>query len=146
MTIYFIDEDHPILQSWLIELEFRGFSVRSISDADRAFALLEHATDVEWVIIDVMLAASEQRDSRYPEERTEQGLIAGLTLLRDLCKVRPDIFPRKAHLLTAATNKEPYMAARECANELGITLTRKTDVEGPRDFGDRVKRAMGERG
>lgn len=142
MTIYFVDEDYPKLYSWLVELEFRGYTVKPLADADRALETLQHSMSIDWVIIDVMLAASEQPDSRYREERTDQGLITGLRLLGDLAELRPDVFPRKAQLLTAATNKHPYVEAHRFATEFGVELTLKTDIDSPRDFGDAVEAAM----
>ncbi len=142
MTVYFVDEDFPKLYSWIVELEFRGFVVKPLGDADRALEVLQHSDSVEWVIIDVMLAASEQANSRYREERTDQGLITGLTLLNDLCELRPDVFPRKAQLLTAATNRHPFVEAHSLAERIGIELTLKTDIHSPKDFGDAVEAAM----
>lgn len=142
MTIYFIDEDYPTLWPWILELELRDQRVVPILDADRAFHILRSATDIEWVIIDVMLAGSEQLDSQYTENRTDQGLTTGLVLLQDLCQIRPDVFPAKAHLLTAATNRHPYQAANRMSRELNVPLTLKTDIEGPADFGDVVLKAI----
>lgn len=142
MTIFFVDEDYPKLYSWIVELEFRGHKVKPLGDADRALAALLAARDIDWVIIDVMLAAWEQGRSKYTEERTDQGLVTGLTLLEDLCTLRPGDFPAKAHLLTAATNKHPFVKAHQLAQKLGVELTLKSHVESPRDFGDIVERAM----
>lgn len=146
MAIYFVDEDYPKLQAWILELEYRQYTVKCVGDADRAFARLQNANDIDWVIIDVMLAASEQADSRYTEDRTDQGLQSGLVLLGDLCSARPDMFPARAQLLTAATNRGPYTAALKLSNDLRISMIRKTDIESPRDFGDEVEKAMNTQG
>lgn len=142
MAIYFVDEDFPKLYSWVVELEFLGYKVIPIGDADRAYSALRSADDIEWVIIDVMLAASEQPDSRYTDGRTDQGLVSGLTLLADLCAVRPDVFPAKAQLLTAATLAGPLAAAEKAARKHNIRLIRKYDVGSPLDFGELILDAM----
>lgn len=142
MTIYFVDEDYPKFRAWLLELEYRNLRVQPLEDADRAFAVLEVATDIEWVIIDVMLAASEREVSRYEVGRTDGSLETGLVLLRDLCRVRPDVFPHRAQLLTNTTNDSTYRAARQCAFDHGIELIDKVSVDGARDFGDRITLAM----
>lgn len=135
MTIYFVDEDFPKLKAWAIELEYLGYTVRPVFDADRAFTLLRTANDIEWVVIDVMLAGSEQSISQYTEDKTDQGLTTGLTLLANLTVERPDYFPWRAQLLTAATNNATYRAARECATRFGVPLMFKADIDSPREFG-----------
>lgn len=142
MTIYFIDEDHPKLLAWIIELEYRGYHVKPVKEADAAFDYLQNATDVELAIIDVMLAASARRDSFFTEERTDAGLITGLVLLDRLMQARSDIFPNRAQLLTAATNRHPYFAARDKSENLGIPLVLKTDIDSSREFGNVVEKAI----
>ncbi len=142
MTIYFVDEDYSKLFSWIMELEFRGYQVRALEDADRALKVLLQAQDIDWVIIDVMLAASEQPDSRYEEDRTDQGLTTGLVLLNDLCELRPELFPSRVQLLTAATTATPLIMAKELAAKLKIEVTLKSLIDSPRDFGEVVEAAM----
>lgn len=142
MTVYFVDEDYPKFKAWLLELEYRNMTVRPITDADRAYQVLLEANDVEWVVIDVMLAASEKESTRFDAGRTDGSLETGLVLLRDLCDARPDVFPRRAQLLTNTTNQTTYRAAQQCAAEFSIDLIDKTSVDGARDFGDKIVAAM----
>ena len=135
MTIYFVDEDAHKFGAWLKDLELRRYKVTTVTDADRAFDLLIRATDVEWVIIDVMLSATEQPATKYPRERTDDSLETGLVLLQDLVDQRGEIFPRRASLLTNTTKDATYRAAAACAERHGITLIDKLLIGSARDFG-----------
>lgn len=140
MAIYLVDEDHFKLYSWILELEFRGMDVITISDADRAFATLSTASDIELAIIDVMLASADS-DSQYRAERTDQGLTTGLVLLQDLCSIRPDIFPARALLLTAASTQAILGPVQNTISNTGVRICFKNDIESPRHFGDVIEHA-----
>lgn len=141
MAIYFIDEDYAKLYSWILELEFRGKVVIPIGDADRALAALSIAPDIELAVIDVMLASGDI-GSQYRESRTEQGLITGLVLLKDLCAIRPDAFPRRALLLTSVATPTVLRRLQEYTGNNSVGLRFKTEIDSPVHFGDTIDVAL----
>lgn len=137
MTIYFVDEDYAKLYALIVELEFRGYTVVPIGDADRAYDALATAPDVELAIIDVMLAAGEGA-SNYWEGRTDGGRVTGLVLLEDLKRARPDIFPRRAALLTAASTHQLINQVRQSSQLNHVPIWQKGEMSSPKEFGDHV--------
>ena len=135
MTVYLVDEDFNKFDAYMSELEYRGFATQALRDADLAFAHLRLAGDIDFVLIDVMLAAGFS-DSRYKAAITDAGLVTGLVLLDDLCQARPEIFPARAHLITNATNTSVWRRANQKAQEKGIEVTDKLTFKNLLEFGD----------
>jgi hypothetical protein len=138
MTIYFVDEDYPALAAWIEELRLRQHFVVTIGSADEAFGLLVGRTDIDLAIIDVMLAVENVDEGRFSRERTDEYLQTGLCLLEDLAMQLPDIFPRRAVLLTNTINDETYRAAVQMSRKCKIPLWGKYEIESPFEFADRV--------
>ena len=71
--VYIIDEDEKKLRAFAVELEFRGFKVEMINNADLAFEILSTMSveELSLAIIDVMLAARPDASrSKYDAVRT----------------------------------------------------------------------------
>jgi DNA-binding NarL/FixJ family response regulator len=139
--IYFVDEDFGVLAAYTAELGLRGYSVSNLATARDAFQALWNApgSDIDLVIVDVMLAPGETVDSSNANYFT-----AGLDLLRSLSDQNPDVFPRRALLFTAAiggTRRE----ATDCARELGVEIWDKAAFLSPVEFADGVERLIAER-
>ncbi len=107
--IYFVDEDINETEPFAIELQNRGYKTTILCNADEAFSALINANDIEAVILDVMLATSEEGNSRYNAVETENFITTGLSLLDDLVdqfKEREDnAIPDKVILFSAAQRK-----------------------------------------
>lgn len=82
--IYFVDEDIHYLEPLAIAMQNRGYKTSILIDADEAFSTLINATDIEAIILDVMLATAEEGESRYDSVATNNFVITGLSLLDDL--------------------------------------------------------------
>ncbi len=138
MTVYLVDEDYYKFEAWILELELRGYQVQAIGDADRAYEILCDADDVELIIIDVMLSSRPDESSRYPEDRTDDNLITGLVLVKDLLGVRRDVVPSRTALLTNTSNDDTWAEAEGLADDLGIRLLEKNEFPSAMQFGDAV--------
>jgi len=142
--IYFVDEDFGAYESWIAELELRGFHVKSLRSADEAFAALWGIAleDVELVIVDVMLAVDDIDDPKFSVELTDGYLESGLRLLENLVQQNPNVFPQRAVLLTNTINDKTLGAAADVSKRYAIELWDKREIMSPLYFGDRVEAAI----
>ena len=141
--IYIIDEDVKNLKSNIAELKMRGFEAINIPDADEGFKALIHASDIELVLIDVMLAVHDNvAKSRYTFENAEEELTTGLQFLDDMISQRPDVFPSNVAIFTCA--KEPWLFAKIKKNceKHDIPLLDKDDFGSTCDFADKVEEIL----
>lgn len=140
MTVYVVDEDLAAYEPWAVELDYRGFVVRSIGNADDAYEELVQVPEgrIELVLIDVMLATRRAEESRFSVERTDLYLETGLRLLEDLSDHRPNAFPLRGALLTNTSNATTFAAAVRTSKAFSVPLWLKGEIASPMDFGDRV--------
>ena len=146
MTIYLVDEDKIQLEPFKVELEFRGYSVEFIKDADEAFLKLSRigADDVDLVIIDVMLAANINKESsKFNRHETNDFLETGLRLIEKLQKANPTIFPKKAILFSNATDSDLVNAIEKAASTFFIPYLDKRRFQSPLEFGDKIEEILG---
>jgi hypothetical protein len=138
--IYFVDEDYSAFGAWVVELQLRNLEVSCIWNADDAFQQLHDAPmdSVDLVIIDVMLAVREADNQRFSVKRTDEYLETGLCLLDDLVKSNPNVFPKRAVLLTNTIRRSTIRAAQSRSNKLHVPLWLKSQIDSPVEFGDRV--------
>ncbi len=145
--IYFIDEDYRKLRALASELTtFHGFETKIIRDADSAFRELSdvNASDVDLVIIDVMLAVkADGKASRYSREDTDDFHQTGIALLDDLALVNPSVFPRKSVYFTHASSGDLVKAISTSANKHGIKMLKKKDYDTAYDFGKEIVAIIG---
>lgn len=137
--IYFVDEDIRQLKPFRIELEMRGFKVITIANADDAYNILSKVDDIDLVILDVMLAASTQENSRYDRESTNNFLETGITLLKELSKLNNKFFPKKVVLYSMASNRDIVSKIRKTAEEFGIEYLKKKDYLSSYAFGEKIE-------
>lgn len=143
MTVYFVDEDFGRYGPWIVECSFQRLDVCGIGDADQAYNQLTDATDVELVVVDVMLSAKYQ-SSRFSPERTDNYLKTGLCLAEDLASNGGPAFPNRIVLLTNAVGDDIFRAANDVRKMLDIPLWQKPQILSPFDFAERVRRRVDE--
>jgi CheY-like chemotaxis protein len=138
--IFFIDEDSAAFRAWTSELRLRGLQVECLWNANEAFDRLYkiEQTEVQLVIIDVMLAVEDVDDDRFSLERTYEYLETGLCLLDDLVEQNPAVFPDRAVLLTNTINEKILRAAVKKSTGHKVPLWKKANIYSPVDFGDLV--------
>lgn len=145
--IYFVDEDYRKLRALVSELKFNGYEAKIIRDADTAFVELSEVTleAVDLVLIDVMLAANaDEKNSKYPRDKTDDYHKTGLLLLDDLVHINPTVFPKKASYLTHASNNELISLITISAKNHDIKMLRKKDYDTAYDFGQNIVKIIGE--
>jgi ActR/RegA family two-component response regulator len=146
--IYLVDEDVKKLRAFKSELEFRGYEVIRIRDADEAFSALCNVrpADVTLVIVDIMLSAnSDISASRFTRESTDNFLETGLVLLDDLVQHNPECFPKLACFLTYATNVGLVAKIDRAASKHGIPLLRKRTFLTAYEFADQIESIIRQR-
>ena len=99
---------------------------------------------IQLVIIDVMLAVGDPRQSRFDIQRTDEYLETGLRLLEDLCSDNPLVFPQRAVLLTNTSNATTFREAKLTSTRLGVPFWQKSTIYSPVNFGDRVAQRLAE--
>ncbi len=144
--IYFVDEDVNEMIPFAIELENRGYKYKMLSNADEGFAELVSATDVQAVILDVMLATEEKSKSRFDAIRTNNFVTTGLVLLDDLVEqyiVRncTDL-PRKVIIFSAAQRREIVGKIEEKATQYEISYLDKKEYDDTFTFAEKVEEIM----
>jgi len=145
--IYFVDEDYRKLRALVSELKFNDYEAKIIRDADTAFVELSEVTPeaVDIVLIDVMLAAkADEKNSKYPRDKTDDYHKTGILLLDDLVHVNPTVFPKKSAYLTHASNNELISLITVSAKKHDIKMLRKKDYDTAYDFGKNIVRIIGE--
>lgn len=144
--IYFVDEDVGQLRPWAIELRMRGFGVEMLRNADVAWERLLNTTDVELVLIDIMLAAQENDQSRYSRAATDNYLETGLVFLDELVQQRPQYFPARAAILTMTGLPRLLQKAQLACQKYNIPLLRKFEFATPLEFGDEIEGILDSKG
>ncbi len=140
--IYIVDEDRRQLRAEKSELEFRGFEVEFLGDADIAFSTLISVKpkDVDLILIDVMLAANEDSMiSRYSRSSSDNFMKTGLLLLKDLIQQNKKVFPSKAVLFTNTTSDSLLSEVRNVCTEYKIELISKREYRSTFEFGDKIE-------
>lgn len=139
--IYLVDEDLNAFGAWITELQLRNFPVTCLWNANEAFARLcdLDGQGLELVVIDVMLAVEDVEDVRFSSARTDVYQETGLCLLDDLVEQNPAIFPSRAVLLTNTVSDRTLKEARKASTRHRVPLWKKSSIDSPVDFGDRVE-------
>jgi len=141
--IYFIDEDLNELPSIRQELEMRGYETKQLLDADEGFKVLMHADDLELAIIDVMLSTGETGSSRYPRDITDNFLITGLVLTKELHQQQnhaaQKLFPNRIILYSHATEQGLVDKINKTSKSLGITYLSKNDYDNSYIFANKIE-------
>lgn len=139
-----MDEDCAAYESWVAELELRGYQVTVLRSANDAWNLLwkTDVAQIELAIIDVMLAVEDTTDSRFSHQITDGYLEAGLRLLENLAEQNGSAFPRRAALLTNTLNEKTLGAAHRVSKQFEIPLWDKRRIMSPMEFGDIVQDAI----
>lgn len=122
------------MSAYPVALSIKGYRVRTLPDATRALAVLQEAATIDMVIIDVMLARGLDPGQYFNPELTARGLQTGLRLLELLSERRPDKFPGRVVLLSAATDAQLVEAIISVSKQLSIPYWRKEDFRVTRDF------------
>jgi len=136
--IYFVDEDVPYAKEFTIPLIMRGYNVEILPNADLAYDALEKAADVELAIIDIMLATAEKQNSRFGADETAGFLKTGLLLMNYLSDRRPNLFPKRFVVLTAAGDAGLLREINGQCRTIGVTVLRKSDFRKPSGLADRI--------
>ena len=142
--IYFVDEDREYLQEFTVPLKLRGHEVETVLDADDAFEILEKVEDAEIVVIDIMLATDTSNKSRFNRADTDDFMQTGLLLMRYLMDARPDLFPKKFVVLTAASQAKLLKAIGDFCPRHKIEVMRKTDYPSPVELADKIESLLAE--
>lgn len=144
--IYLVDEDLNAFGAWITELQLRNFPVTCLWNANEAFVRLcdIDAQGVDLVVIDVMLAVEDVEDARYSSARTDVYQETGLCLLDDLVEQNSTVFPGRAVLLTNTVSDRTIKEARKASTRHNVPLWKKSSIDSPVDFGDRVEARMQE--
>ncbi len=123
----------------------RKLAVECLWNANQAFRkLCEIGPDeVELVIIDVMLAVEDVDDEQFSFERTYEYRETGLCLLDDLAVQNPEVFPRRAVLLTNTINEKTFREAKKTSKRHDVPLWEKSRISSPVKFGDLVLDQIG---
>jgi len=136
--IYFVDEDSTQLTPYIVELELRGYQVVPIDNADDAYKVLSGASDIQLVILDIMLAAGPSGTSRFSRERTHDFILTGLALLEDLNNTNAAHFPRRVVVFSMANQDWVVNDIRKAAEQYQIAYLQKRDYPSPFGFGEKI--------
>lgn len=142
--IFLVDEDDESYDASLTDLEMEGFEISVLGDADEAYARLSQvdASELELAVLDVRLAVGDPESSRFDAERTDDFKLTGLELLKDLSKVRPDLFPARAMLITNTVNQKRLDILQEYADQHQAPFLLKAEVVDPFWFSQQVRQAI----
>jgi ActR/RegA family two-component response regulator len=143
--IYFVDEDLSYARQFTVPLVLRGYEAKILLNADRALDVLSEAKDIELAIVDVMLATADARHSRFRADDTDSFLETGLALMRELNKTRPDVFPRKFAVLTAASEASLVGDIETACRKMQVPHLKKGDFKQPKALADRLVEIMQQR-
>lgn len=137
--IYIVDEDVLQLRPYAIELEIRGFQVKQINNADCAYRVLSNASDIELVLLDIMLATEDAGNSRYTREATRDFIKTGLILLEDLSHTNPTYFPSHVAVFSMGSQEWLVREIIEKTQKANIPYLRKREYPSPFAFGNKVE-------
>lgn len=136
--IYFVEEDVPYAKEFSVPLILRGYDVEILPDADTALARLDRATDIELVVIDIMLATRDAVNSQFKPDETDGFLLTGLNLMFHLSAKRGDIFPRRFVVLTAASELTISNRLVGVCRNMRVPILRKGDYRRPKLLADEL--------
>ncbi len=144
--IYFVDEDVNEMIPFAIELENRGYPYKMLSNADEGFVALVTATDVQAIILDVMLATEEKTKSRFDSISTNNFVTTGLVLLDDLVEQyksrKCNDIPKKVVIFSAAQRKDLVGKIEDKAAQYGISYLDKKDYDDTYSFAEKLEEIM----
>tara|TARA_R110002051_G_C8630143_1_gene484651 strand:+ start:568 stop:1005 length:438 start_codon:yes stop_codon:yes gene_type:complete len=143
--IYFVDEDIQYSREFSVPLQMRGHQLSILPNADVAYDTLENADDIDLVIVDIMLATGDVQTSRFSSSDTDGFLETGLLLMRYLSDLRPEYFPRKFVVLTAAGAKLIQRVNSVCV-DLDVPVLKKGDFRVPSTLANSIEGILTERG
>jgi CheY-like chemotaxis protein len=144
--IVIVDEDRSQMRPFALELEFRGYQVENMVDADTALRELRGRRDLQLVVVDVMLAAdySEIR-SEFTAKETEDFKFTGLELATRLLAT-PDEYPsitaQNILIFTMATSAEAKGRINAWCKEHQVEYRAKSECSNPMEFGELVERKL----
>lgn len=137
--IYFVDEDKNELEPYVYELEGRGYDCQILRNADRAYDVLVGATDIQVVVVDVMLATANARTSRFDAISTENFVTTGLKLIEELIANQPqgqNVFPSKAVFFSSARIEQVVSRIEKMSATYNIPYLDKNEFSCTPDFAD----------
>lgn len=133
--VYFIDEDIGQAEAWAAILGVKGYDTQVIGDAESALRHFAKCDDVELVIIDVMLAGSaDGTGTHFRRDETDDFQMTGVILLDELVKLRGDIFPISAVLLSQNVKREIVQRIEGSALHHCIPFWRKAEFNDITEF------------
>lgn len=140
--IYVVDEDSSQLTPYLVELELRGYQVYPIDNADDAYKQLSGASDIELVVLDIMLAAGPASTSRFSREKTRDFILTGLAVIEELAKVNSKHFPSDIVVFSMANQDWAVSEIRKITNQYQIPYLQKRDYPSPFAFGETITQIL----
>ncbi len=140
--IYIVDEDVYQLRPYAIELEIRGYDVKQLNNADCAYRTLSQASDIDLVLLDIMLSTEDSNTSKYTREATRDFIKTGLLLLNDLVLSNPRYFPRCLAVFSMGTQEWLVREIIEETEKHSIPYLRKREYPSPYAFGNKVEELL----
>lgn len=136
--IYFVDEDVPYAKEFQIPLIMRGYKVDILPNADLAYDALESSDNIELAVIDIMLATAEKEKSRFGADESAGFLKTGLLLMNFLNSKRPEIFPKRFVVLTAAGDAGLLREIESQCRVMGVPVLRKSHFRKPSALAEKL--------
>lgn len=141
--IYIVDEDVSQLQSLVAVMQFLGYEVVQVCNADDAYDRLVDATDVDYVLLDVMLGTRPSSASRFSRVDTQDFLTTGLELATLLAKCGNTHFPKRLAFFSMASQAFLVDKIRERSKLLGIPYLDKKEIgRSVMELGDRIDKII----
>ena len=123
--IYIVDEDIVQMSSLKTEFEFRGYEVKMISNADDAWDIIPGESNLDLVIIDIMLAAKPPQESRYKSDKTRSYTITGICLAEDFLEQYNEMFKNKIVYLSHTNENGILSTIEKSVTKNNIAFFRK---------------------
>ena len=138
--IYFIDEEINQVSPYADELRLLGYSVKQIGNADDGLNAILAATDVELVIVDVMMSTQSKELSVFLASNTQNFLSTGIELLEKVATskeqgMRLDFFPSKTVVFSMANQQPLVDKITLFCNNHKVSFLKKKEFPDPYDFG-----------
>lgn len=144
--IYFVDEDIHEIELYSIEMDNRGYQTVILKNADEAFEIIPKAKNIELIILDVMLATSDGKTSRYTSYQTDSFVTTGLSLLEELVEQNKNIkclgIPEKVVLFSAASMVWVVEKINQAKERHEIHYLDKKDYEDAFQFGEDIEKIL----
>ena len=144
--IYLVDEDLSDVEVYSDIFREEGYETRIIEDADEAYDVLVGATNVQGIILDVMLATGVSQTSRFDSIETNNYTQTGLALAKRLKLAhtesgRPPNYSRII-LFSNATENGFLSSIKETVDDLKISYFAKYDETDPFDIASKMLRVI----